>query len=68
MPVAKGRGDLRKRRQALGLSLERLAATAQVSCRTIERVERGVHQGTPSTIAAIEWALEQAESQNGSAA
>jgi predicted transcriptional regulator len=66
--VANGRADLRQRRQALGLSYERLGARALLSSRTIERAERGLYDSLPSTIALIEQALQEAERERDTAA
>jgi transcriptional regulator with XRE-family HTH domain len=53
---------LERRRLALGLSRERLAAAAgDFSAATIKRVERGEVKPQPSTLAAILAALNRAE-------
>jgi transcriptional regulator with XRE-family HTH domain len=53
---------LAARRQSVGLSRERLGAAAGgISSATIQRAEQGICQPHPSTIAALERALDEAE-------
>jgi transcriptional regulator with XRE-family HTH domain len=53
-----GVGLLQRRRQALGLSRERLGAAAGgISSATVRRVERGLVSPHPATVAALARAL-----------
>jgi len=57
------------RRQSLGLSREALGAAAGgVSSSTIRRIERGVVQPHPSTLAALAYALDAAQNDHEPAA
>ena len=54
-------GELRRRREAAGLSREELAHRAQVSSQTIYRIETGRVVPTRATVAAIRRALGEAD-------
>jgi transcriptional regulator with XRE-family HTH domain len=57
--VATGLGlEVRRRREALGLSREQLAVRAGVSFETLGAVERGDNDARTSTVLAIATALE----------
>jgi predicted transcriptional regulator len=54
---------IQRRREALGVSRELLAANAGLSVRTIERIEAGVVEPHRATLAVIEAVLSAAETE-----
>ena len=55
--------QLRKRREALGLSVEGLAYKAGVSYKTIERIEAGGSEPRRATITVLVQALAEVEAE-----